>query len=177
MPHEKEVLIKMKKQFLTVGITMSMTASLMGCAGNSADSAETQRPAAAKPESPSVDAAAPGAVTASEGNSDVNTAYNILFITTDQEHYFAEDPAGTNWKARALLAEMGTTFEKHYACSNMSTSSRSVMFTGKHIIDTGIKKIQPRRTGFFYSVLKLFYFRSPGVHGICYLRQPYLPQA
>ena len=138
MPHEKEVLIKMKKQFLTVGITMSMTASLMGCAGNSADSAETQRPAAAKPESPSVDAAAPGAVTASEGNSDVNTAYNILFITTDQEHYFAEDPAGTNWKARALLAEMGTTFEKHYACSNMSTSSRSVMFTGMHIPQTGM---------------------------------------
>ncbi len=63
---------------------------------------------------------------------------NILFITVDQQHYFSEDPQGTNWKARQLLSELGTTFEKHFACSNMSTSSRSVMFTGKHIPDTGM---------------------------------------
>ena len=65
-------------------------------------------------------------------------SYNILFVTVDQEHYFSEYPEGTNFKARQLLAEMGTTFEKHYACSNMSTSSRSVMFTGTHIPDTGM---------------------------------------
>ena len=64
--------------------------------------------------------------------------YNVLLITVDQEHYFSEYPAGTQWKARQLLEELGTTFEKHYACSNMSTSSRSVMFTGKHITDTGM---------------------------------------
>ena len=64
--------------------------------------------------------------------------YNVLFITVDQEHYFSEYPAGTSFKARQLLAELGTTFEKHYACSNMSTSSRSVMFTGTHIPDTGM---------------------------------------
>ena len=63
-------------------------------------------------------------------------SYNILFVTVDQEHYFSEYPEGTNFKARQLLAELGTTFEKHYACSNMSTSSRSVMFTGTHIPDT-----------------------------------------
>ena len=64
--------------------------------------------------------------------------YNVLFIVTDQEHYFQEYPEGTNYKARELLAELGTTFEKHYACSNMSTSSRSVMFTGTHITNTGM---------------------------------------
>lgn len=67
-------------------------------------------------------------------NADGN--YNILFITTDQERYFDEYPEETEYKARELLAEMGTTFEKHYACSNMSTSSRSVIYTGTHITDT-----------------------------------------
>jgi arylsulfatase len=59
-------------------------------------------------------------------------------VTVDQEHYFSEYPEGTSFKARQLLEELGTTFEKHYACSNMSTSSRSVMFTGTHIPDTGM---------------------------------------
>lgn len=67
-------------------------------------------------------------------NADGN--YNILFITTDQERYFDEYPEETEYKARELLAEMGTTFEKHYVCSNMSTSSRSVIYTGTHITDT-----------------------------------------
>lgn len=69
-----------------------------------------------------------------EKNEDGN--YNILFVTTDQEHYFQEYPEGTEYEARKLLEELGTTFEKHYACSNMSTSSRSVMYTGTHITDT-----------------------------------------
>lgn len=67
-------------------------------------------------------------------NEDGN--YNIIFITTDQEHYFEEYPEESNYRARQLLQEMGTSFEKHYICSNMSTSSRSVMYTGKHITDT-----------------------------------------
>ena len=68
----------------------------------------------------------------------MQNGYNVLLITVDQEHYFPENPAGTAWKARQLLAELGTTFEKHYSCSNMSTSSRSVMFTGTHITDTNM---------------------------------------
>ncbi|WP_303871762.1 sulfatase-like hydrolase/transferase [Acetobacterium wieringae] len=67
-------------------------------------------------------------------NNDGN--YNIVFITVDQEHYLDEFPAGTNYKARELLKKMGTTFEKHYTCSNVSTSSRSVIYTGTHITDT-----------------------------------------
>jgi len=75
-----------------------------------------------------------------ETNADITPEkdgnYNILFVTTDQEHYFQEYPEGTEYEARKLLEELGTTFEKHYACSNMSTSSRSVMYTGTHITDT-----------------------------------------
>lgn len=69
-----------------------------------------------------------------EKNADGN--YNILFLTTDQEHYFNEFPNDSEYKARQLLQEMGTTFEKHYTCSNVSTSSRSVIYTGTHITDT-----------------------------------------
>lgn len=64
------------------------------------------------------------------------TNYNILFITTDQERFFSEYPEETDYKARKLLEELGTSFEKHYVCSNMSTSSRSVIYTGTHITDT-----------------------------------------
>jgi len=67
-------------------------------------------------------------------NADGN--YNIIFITTDQEHYFGEFPEGSSYRARELLAELGTTFEKHYNCATMSTSSRSVIYTGTHITDT-----------------------------------------
>ena len=74
------------------------------------------------------------------GGSSKNTAdlrnYNIVFVVTNQEHYFSRYPAGTNYQARKFLSENGITFEKHYACSNMSTSSRSTMFTGKHVLDT-----------------------------------------
>ena len=76
------------------------------------------------------------APTESVGDTNKDGNYNILFITTDQEHYFSEYPEGNEFKARQLLAELGTTFEKHYACSNMSTSSRSVIYTGTHITDT-----------------------------------------
>ena len=67
-------------------------------------------------------------------NADGN--YNILFLVTDQERYMDNYPAGTAYEARKLLAELGTTFEKHYNCATMSTSSRSVMYTGQHIPHT-----------------------------------------
>lgn len=75
-------------------------------------------------------AEAPDAVKNGDGG------YNILLITTDQERYFDQYPQGTSYKARELLAELGTTFEKHYTCANMSTSSRSVIYTGLHIPQT-----------------------------------------
>lgn len=71
-------------------------------------------------------------------NGDGN--YNIIFITVDQEHYFHnyEYPESTGYRAQELLRELGTSFEKHYACSNMSTSSRSTIVTGRHIPHTGM---------------------------------------
>ncbi|MBQ6504035.1 MAG: sulfatase-like hydrolase/transferase [Flexilinea sp.] len=102
------------KKLITAGLTASMLTTQVGIQNIAAQ-------------------AASGSESGEEDRS-----YNVLFITVDQEHYFSEYPEGTNLKARQLLAELGTTFEKHYACSNMSTSSRSVMFTGTHIPDTGM---------------------------------------
>ena len=62
--------------------------------------------------------------------------YNILFILTDQERYFPTYPSGSRYAARERLKSIGTTFEKHYICSSISTPSRSVILTGKHIPDT-----------------------------------------
>lgn len=64
--------------------------------------------------------------------------YNIVFITTDQERYFRQFPQGTEFKTRERLQQMGTSFEKHYTCANMCTSSRSVIYTGQHIPQTGM---------------------------------------
>ncbi|MDR0490039.1 MAG: sulfatase-like hydrolase/transferase, partial [Oscillospiraceae bacterium] len=63
-------------------------------------------------------------------------SYNVIFMMTDQERYFETAPIGTNWRARALLASIGAAFEKHSICSNLSTSSRSVVYTGQHITKT-----------------------------------------
>ena len=54
--------------------------------------------------------------------------YNIIFLTTDQEIYMESYPKGSDYEARERLRKIGTTFEKHYACSNVSTSSRSVIY-------------------------------------------------
>ena len=62
--------------------------------------------------------------------------YNIVFITCDQEAYMEQYPAGSDYAARERLRQMGTSFEKHYACANVSTSSRSVIYTGRHITET-----------------------------------------
>lgn len=62
--------------------------------------------------------------------------YNIVFITCDQEAYMEQYPAGSDYAARNYLRQIGTTFEKHYACANVSTSSRSVIYTGRHITET-----------------------------------------
>ena len=62
--------------------------------------------------------------------------YNIIFLTCDQESYMQEYPQGSDYAARNRLKELGTTFEKHYSCANVSTSSRSVIYTGRHITET-----------------------------------------
>lgn len=67
-------------------------------------------------------------------NADGN--YNIIFITADQEHFMENYPVGSDYKARTRLRQLGTTFQRHYSCSNVSTPSRSAIYTGTHITQT-----------------------------------------
>jgi arylsulfatase len=66
--------------------------------------------------------------------------YNILFILTDQERYFrpGELPAGFDLPAHERLMRQGTTFVNHRINSCVCTPSRSVLYTGRHIQQTGM---------------------------------------
>ena len=65
-------------------------------------------------------------------------AYNILFILTDQERYFrpGELPEDYRLPAHERLARKGMVFENHRINSCVCTSSRSVLYTGRHIQQT-----------------------------------------
>src|SRR5512139_218873 len=65
-------------------------------------------------------------------------AYNILFILTDQERYFrpGELPREYRLPGHARLAQRGIVFENHRINSCVCTSSRSVLYTGRHIQHT-----------------------------------------
>jgi arylsulfatase A-like enzyme len=64
--------------------------------------------------------------------------YNILFILTDQERHFRpnELPRGYRLPAHERLAKQGIVFENHRINSCVCTSSRSVLYTGRHIQQT-----------------------------------------
>ncbi|WP_294904562.1 sulfatase-like hydrolase/transferase [Tatumella sp. UBA2305] len=62
--------------------------------------------------------------------------YNILFIVSDQERYFDEYPFPVPGRER--LAKTGTRFTNHYICSSVCTPSRSVLYTGLHMPQTGM---------------------------------------
>jgi len=64
--------------------------------------------------------------------------YNILFILTDQERYFrpGELPPDYALPAHERLLRRGTLFENHRINSCVCTSSRSVLYTGRHIQQT-----------------------------------------
>ena len=67
-------------------------------------------------------------------------SYNILFILTDQERFFrpGELPAGFTLPAHEQLMRRGTTFTRHTINSCVCTPSRSVIYTGRHIQQTGM---------------------------------------
>ncbi len=67
-----------------------------------------------------------------------NRRYNILFILTDQERYFdpSELPPGYSLPGRDRLQRKGVTFTNHQINSAVCTSSRSVIYTGRHIQHT-----------------------------------------
>jgi len=66
--------------------------------------------------------------------------YNILFILTDQERYFdpSELPKGYALPGRERLRREGVTFANHQIASAVCTSSRSVIYTGQHMQNTGM---------------------------------------
>jgi len=65
---------------------------------------------------------------------------NILFMLTDQERYFrpGELPRGLSLPAHERLTRQGTTFVNHTINSCVCTPSRSVLYTGQHIQQTGM---------------------------------------
>src|SRR5690242_4378302 len=67
-------------------------------------------------------------------------SYNILFILTDQERFFrpGELPEGYRLAAHEQLMKRGTVFVNHRINSCVCTPSRSVLYTGQHIQQTGM---------------------------------------
>jgi arylsulfatase A-like enzyme len=63
---------------------------------------------------------------------------NILLIVTDEERQRIPRPKGFSLPARERLAEKGMTFDNYYAASAMCSSSRSVIYTGRHVVETEI---------------------------------------
>jgi arylsulfatase A-like enzyme len=78
---------------------------------------------------------ATAAQSAAKAGSAGDGPYNILFILTDQERYFApaELPPGYALPGREGLQRRGVTFTNHHINSAVCTSSRSVIYTGQHI--------------------------------------------
>jgi arylsulfatase len=75
------------------------------------------------------------------GGAPANPAgYNILFILTDQERLFrpGELPAGFSLPGHERLLRKGTLFTNHTINSCVCTPSRSVLYTGRHIQQTGM---------------------------------------
>lgn len=64
--------------------------------------------------------------------------YNIVFIVTDQERHFHPDELPKDYRlpAHERLAESGVVFENHRINSCVCTSSRAVIYTGRHIQQT-----------------------------------------
>ena len=63
---------------------------------------------------------------------------NILLITSDEERYALPRPDGFVLPARARLEERGVTFDRYYVASAQCSSSRSVIYTGRHMPNTEI---------------------------------------
>jgi arylsulfatase len=75
-------------------------------------------------------------LTASIGS--VGRRPNILLITSDEERYALPQPTGFVLPARHRLQERGVTFDRYYVASAQCSSSRSVIYTGRHMPITEI---------------------------------------
>jgi arylsulfatase len=66
--------------------------------------------------------------------------FNILFILTDQERFFDSTllPDDYSLPGRERLQREGVTFTNHQIATSVCSSSRSVIYTGQHIQQTGV---------------------------------------
>ena len=64
----------------------------------------------------------------------VPAGYNILLVSTDQEHYFDRYPFPVPGRERLL--KTGTSFTRHQINTAVCTPSRAVMYTGMHMPQT-----------------------------------------
>lgn len=63
---------------------------------------------------------------------------NILMIVTDEERFRLPRPPGFELPARERILARGTSFERYYVASAQCSSSRSVIYTGRHMPVTEI---------------------------------------
>lgn len=66
------------------------------------------------------------------------TRPNILLITTDEERYDLPAPGDFELPARERMLNTGVSFNRYYVNSAQCSSSRSVMYTGRHMPVTQI---------------------------------------
>jgi arylsulfatase len=63
---------------------------------------------------------------------------NVLFIVTDEERFRLPRPPGFELPARERIAARGMSFDRYYVASAQCSSSRSVIYTGRHMPVTEI---------------------------------------
>lgn len=63
---------------------------------------------------------------------------NILMVVTDEERFHLPEVTGWSLPAHERLAEQSVSFTNHYAAATMCSSSRSVIYTGRHMPITEI---------------------------------------
>ena len=63
---------------------------------------------------------------------------NILLVVTDEQRFNVPRPEGFSLPEQDRLAASGTSFENYYAASAQCSSSRSVIYTGRHVPHTQI---------------------------------------
>jgi arylsulfatase len=78
--------------------------------------------------------------TVASTSANIGKPLNILFILTDQERYFdpASLPDGYTLPGRERLQRQGVSFMNHQIGTCVCSSSRSVIYTGQHIQQTGV---------------------------------------
>lgn len=114
-PHDETGVTR--REFLVGGSSLAAAALLSATQGIKSAEAQQPAPAASTPSAPP-------------------QGYNILLVFVDQERYFDRYPFPVPGRER--LMQRGVTFTHHENNSNVCTSSRSVVYTGWHMPQTGL---------------------------------------